>query len=152
MLVFAGFGSGFAERFDHRWPRVVGRVTLEDSRVTWEDKPMAPTAKSNTRAAIYARVSTRNGQSTENQLRELKAVARRHGWTVATIYTDDGVIYRSQIGAKGRDRRAGLDDLLKAIARRSFDMVAAWSVDRLGRSLQDLIRTLNELKARDVDL
>lgn len=61
MLVFAGFGSGFAERFDHRWPRVVGRVTLEDSRVTWEDKRMAPTAKSNTRAAIYARVSTRNG-------------------------------------------------------------------------------------------
>jgi DNA invertase Pin-like site-specific DNA recombinase len=100
-----------------------------------------------TRAAIYARVSTRNGQTTENQLRELKAVARRHGWEVVTIYTDDGVS-----GAKSRDQRPGLDDLLKGVARKEFDVVAAWSVDRLGRSLQDLIATLNELKAKGVDL
>ncbi len=103
--------------------------------------------KTNKTAAIYARVSTRNGQTTENQLRELRAVARRHGWKIVATYTDDGIS-----GAKGRDQRPGLDDLLKAVARKEFDVVAAWSVDRLGRSLQDLIGTLNELKAKDVDL
>ena len=99
------------------------------------------------RVGIYARVSTRNGQTTENQLRELKAVSKRHGWDVVTVYTDDGVS-----GAKGRDQRPGLDELLKGVARKEFDVVAAWSVDRLGRSLQDLIATLNELKAKGVDL
>jgi len=98
-------------------------------------------------AAIYARVSTRNGQTTENQLRELRAVAKRHGWKVVATYTDDGIS-----GAKGRDKRPGLDALLKGVARREFEVVAAWSVDRLGRSLQDLIGTLNELRAKDVDL
>ncbi len=99
------------------------------------------------RVGIYARVSTRNGQTTENQLRELKAVSKRHGWNVVEVFTDDGVS-----GAKGRDPRPGLDELLKGVARKEFDVVAAWSVDRLGRSLQDLITTLNELKAKDVDL
>ncbi len=103
--------------------------------------------KTNNTAAIYARVSTRNGQTTENQLRELRAVARRHGWKIVATYTDDGIS-----GAKGREQRPGLDDLLKGVARKEFDVVAAWSVDRLGRSLQDLIGTLNELKAKDVDL
>ncbi len=99
------------------------------------------------RVGIYARVSTRNGQTTENQLRELKDVSKRHGWEVAKVYTDDGVS-----GAKGREQRPGLDELLKGVARKEFDVVAAWSVDRLGRSLQDLIATLNELKAKGVDL
>ena len=99
------------------------------------------------RVGIYARVSTRNGQTTENQLRELRAVAERGGWEVVKVFTDDGVS-----GAKGRDEGPGLDDLLKGVARKEFDVVAAWSVDRLGRSLQDLIATLNELKAKGVDL
>ena len=99
------------------------------------------------RVGIYARVSTRNGQTSENQLRELKAVSKRNGWNVVEVFTDDGVS-----GAKGRDQRPGLDDLLKGVARKEFDVVAAWSVDRLGRSLQDLIATLNELKAKGVDL
>ena len=99
------------------------------------------------RVGIYARVSTRNGQTTENQLRELRAVAERNGWEVVEVFTDDGVS-----GAKGREQRPGLDELLKGVARREFDVVAAWSVDRLGRSLQDLIATLNELKAKGVDL
>ncbi len=98
-------------------------------------------------AAIYARVSTRNGQTSENQLRELRAVANRNGWKIVATYTDDGIS-----GARGRDQRPGLDDLLKGVARREFDVVAAWSVDRLGRSLQDLIGTLTELRAKDVDL
>ncbi len=99
------------------------------------------------RVGIYARVSTRNGQTTENQLLELRAVAERNGWEVVEVFTDDGVS-----GGKGRDQRPGLDELLKGVARKEFDVVAAWSVDRLGRSLQDLIATLNELKAKGVDL
>lgn len=100
------------------------------------------------RVALYARVSTRNGhQTTETQLRELRAVSKRHGWDVVATFSDDGIS-----GSKGRDERPGLDDLLKAVARKEIDLVAAWSVDRLGRSLQDLIATLNELHGKKVDL
>ena len=62
-------------------------------------------------------------------------------------YTDEGVS-----GAKGRDKRPGFDALLKGVARREFDLIAAWSVCRLGRSLQDLIGFLAEIQARSVDL
>ena len=95
--------------------------------------------------ALYLRVST-TGQTVENQRRELEAAAERHGWTVAHS-TDAGIS-----GAKGRDKRPGLDALLKGVARRDFDLVAAWSVDRLGRSLQDLVGTLGELQAKGVGL
>ncbi len=98
------------------------------------------------RAAIYARVST-DGQSVENQLRELEVVAERHDWEVVATYTDEGVS-----GAKGRERRPGFDALCGAVARREVDVVAAWSVDRLGRSLQDLVAFLGELQAKGVDL
>ena len=98
------------------------------------------------RVALYARVST-DQQSTENQLMQLRAVAERHGWTVVTEYVDDGVS-----GAKGREQRPQFDALLRGVARREFDMVAAWSVDRLGRSLQDLVGFLTDLQAKRVDL
>jgi DNA invertase Pin-like site-specific DNA recombinase len=52
----------------------------------------------------------------------------------------------------GRDKRPGFDALLKGVARREFDLIAAWSVYRLGRSLQDLIGFLAEIQARGVDL
>src|SRR5262245_784449 len=55
-------------------------------------------------------------------------------------------------GAKGRDERPGLEAVMKAVARREIDMVAAWSVDRLGRSLMDLLGFLQELHAKGVDL
>ena len=55
-------------------------------------------------------------------------------------------------GAKGRDQRPGLDKLLQAVARKEFDLVAAWSVDRLGRSLIDLVGILQEFHAKHVDL
>jgi DNA invertase Pin-like site-specific DNA recombinase len=97
-------------------------------------------------AAIYARVST-NGQTTDNQVRELRKVARRHGWKVAAEYIDHGVS-----GAKGRDERPELDRLLKAANRREFDLIMAWSVDRLGRSLQHLVGFLDEIHAKGVDL
>jgi DNA invertase Pin-like site-specific DNA recombinase len=99
------------------------------------------------RVALYARVSTDKNQTTENQLRELQAVAGRLGWIVVAIHTDEGIS-----GAKGRDKRPGYDALLKDVARGRVQMVAAWSVDRLGRSLPDLVSFLAELRARNVDL
>ena len=98
------------------------------------------------RVAIYARVST-GSQTVQNQLRELRQVAERHGWVVVEEYTDAGIS-----GAKGRDQRPGLDKVLRAVARREVDMIAAWSVDRIGRSLQDLLGFLGELHAKGVDL
>src|SRR5258708_7363042 len=97
------------------------------------------------RAAIYTRVST-DGQSVENQRRELLVVAKRHGWEIVAEITDRGIS-----GAKGRAGRPGLNRLLKSVARREFDLVAAWSVDRLSRSLQDLVSLLGELHAKGVD-
>lgn len=98
------------------------------------------------RVAIYARVST-DGQTTDNQLRELVAAAQRHGWDVTAQYVDHGVS-----GAKGREARPAFNSMCKAMARREFELIAAWSVDRLGRSLQDLITFLGELQGKRLDL
>jgi DNA invertase Pin-like site-specific DNA recombinase len=99
------------------------------------------------RVALYARVSTDRNQTVETQLRQLNEVAVRLGWTVVAVLTDEGIS-----GAKGRDQRPGFDALLKGVARKEFDLIAAWSVDRLGRSLQDLVAFLADVQARDVDL
>ena len=99
------------------------------------------------RVAIYARVSTQTGQTIENQLRDLHAVATRLGWIVVAVHTDEGIS-----GAKRRDQRPGYDALLKGVARREFDLIAAWSVCRLGRSLQDLVGFLGEVQNRQVGL
>lgn len=99
------------------------------------------------RIALYARVSTDRTQTTDTQLRQLNEVAVRLGWTVVAVFTDEGIS-----GAKGRDKRPGFDALLRGIARREFDLVAAWSVCRLGRSLPDLVNFLGEVQARGVDL
>lgn len=98
------------------------------------------------RAAIYVRVST-DQQSVENQLRLLQDIAQRSGWIIVETFADEGIS-----GAKGRDKRPRFDNLLKAIARREIDIVAAWSVDRLGRSLSDLVAFLSDIQARGCDL
>jgi DNA invertase Pin-like site-specific DNA recombinase len=98
------------------------------------------------RVGIYIRVST-DGQTTANQRRELEGVAARSGWEVVGFYEDAGVS-----GAKGRDGRPGFDRLLKDATSRKIDMVAAWSVDRLGRSLQHLVGFLTDLQALGCDL
>jgi hypothetical protein len=85
------------------------------------------------RAALYLRVST-DGQTCENQERELRASAARMGHEVVAVYRDDGIS-----GARGRDRRPGFDALHRDIARRKFELVMAWSVCRLGRSLRELL-------------
>src|SRR5215468_1166993 len=84
------------------------------------------------RVGIYLRVST-DGQTTENQRRELEAVAARSGWEIVDIYEDAGIS-----GTNGRDKRPGFDRALKDATARKINMIAAWSVDRLGRSFQDL--------------
>ncbi len=98
------------------------------------------------RVAFYHRVST-GEQTTENQRRELEQVAKRSGWDVVEIYEDAGIS-----GANGREKRPAFDKLLKDASRREFDLVAAWSVDRLGRSLQHLVAFLGELHALKIDL
>ena len=105
---------------------------------------MADTAK---RAAIYARVSTLNGQTPDNQLLQLRQTAERAGWEVVAEFVEEGVS-----GAKGRDKRPSFDELCKAATRREFDVVMAWSVDRLGRSLQHLVAFLSDLHGSGVDL
>lgn len=99
------------------------------------------------KVAIYARVSTDRHQTVENQLVALQGVGERLGWVVVAVHVDEGIS-----GAKGRDRRPGFDALLRGVARREFDLIAAWSVDRLGRSLQDLLSFLNDIQARRIDL
>jgi DNA invertase Pin-like site-specific DNA recombinase len=98
------------------------------------------------RVAIYLRVST-DKQTTDSQRRELEAVAERSGWKVVKVYEDAGIS-----GAKGRDKRPGLDAMMKAVNAKEFDMVASWSVDRLGRSLTDLLGILQSLHEKGVGL
>ncbi len=98
------------------------------------------------RAAIYVRVST-DKQTVENQVQELRRIAERRGWEVVAEYRDAGIS-----GAKGRDQRPGLDSMLKDAQRRRFDVVMAWAIDRMGRSLIDLLGTIQALEACSVDL
>src|SRR5260370_29900344 len=98
------------------------------------------------RAALYVRVST-DEQTVANQEDALRAAAARMGHEVVEVYRDRGIS-----GAKGRDKRPGFDRLHRDAARRQFDVAMAWSVDRLGRSLQDLVGFLSELHALKIDL
>jgi DNA invertase Pin-like site-specific DNA recombinase len=98
------------------------------------------------RIAIYARVST-DGQSVNAQLADLRETADRRGWDIVHEYSDKGIS-----GAKGRDKRPALDAMLKAATRGEFETVAAWSVDRLGRSLQHLVNGLSDLQNVGVNL
>jgi len=100
----------------------------------------------NARVAVYSRVST-STQSTENQRNELERVGAARGWTIVAQFSDDGIS-----GIKGRSDRPALDAMLKAAVRGEFNVLAVWSIDRLGRSLQHLVETVNELRSVGVDL
>jgi DNA invertase Pin-like site-specific DNA recombinase len=97
------------------------------------------------RVAIYSRVST-SKQTVENQLRELREVAQRNGWQIVRELSDEGVS-----GSKGRKDRPAFDTLHKMIARREIDLVMCWSIDRLGRSITDLVTLMAELEVKGVD-
>jgi DNA invertase Pin-like site-specific DNA recombinase len=98
------------------------------------------------RVALYARVST-DQQTVDNQLEELRQWAERGGHQITKEYMDNGIS-----GAKSRDKRPALDQMLKDAVRKRFELVGVWSVDRLGRSLQGLLETLQELHEAGVDL
>ena len=98
----------------------------------------------NKRVAIYARVST-DKQTCENQLNELRSIAERMQYIIVDEFIDEGI-------SGATSSRPSLDALMKSATQRRFDMVMCWSIDRLGRSLQNLIEILNELQLLKVDL
>ena len=98
------------------------------------------------RVGIYLRVSTTD-QTTDNQRLDLERVAAQRDWVIVGTYIDHGIS-----GSKGRERRPAFDKLCKEATNGKFDLVAAWSIDRLGRSLQHVVTFLNELNAMNVDL
>jgi DNA invertase Pin-like site-specific DNA recombinase len=98
------------------------------------------------RCAIYTRVST-DTQTTQNQIIALKEIATRKGLTIVAELTDEGIS-----GSKGRDVRAGFNNLIKGAIKKDYDTILVWSVDRLGRSLQDLVGFLNEINSVGCDL
>jgi DNA invertase Pin-like site-specific DNA recombinase len=104
------------------------------------------TKKNHSKAALYLRVST-GEQTTANQERELREAADAKGLEIMHVYRDNGIS-----GAKGRAGRPGLDAALKDATRGKYGVLMAWSVDRLGRSLTDLLATLQELHGAGVDL
>jgi DNA invertase Pin-like site-specific DNA recombinase len=98
------------------------------------------------RAALYVRVST-DRQTVENQVAQLTKIAKRRGWQIVQTFTDAGIS-----GGKSRKDRPGLDEMLRQAQRRRFDVVMAWAIDRIGRSLIDLLGTIQHLEACGVDL
>ena len=98
------------------------------------------------KVCLYCRVSTTH-QTSENQLKELRAVAERMGYEIVSEFIDNGIS-----GAKSRKDRPALDEMIKMATQRKFEMVMCWSIDRLGRSLQHLVEILNELQSMKIDL
>ena len=99
------------------------------------------------RVGIYLRVSTNDNQTVENQRIALTGACEARGWRIVDEFRDEGVS-----GAKGRGRRPGFAGLCDAVFHRKIDVVAAMAVDRIGRSLPDLVGFLDELKTVGCDL
>jgi DNA invertase Pin-like site-specific DNA recombinase len=95
------------------------------------------------RVAIYARVSTLNGQHPEMQLAELREFAARRGWEIVSEYVDEGV-------SGSKESRPALNRLMTDAHRRQFDAVLVWKIDRFGRSLKHLVNALADLDAYGV--
>jgi putative DNA-invertase from lambdoid prophage Rac len=93
------------------------------------------------RIAIYARVSTHDQQTLPMQLAAMRAYAKRKAWQIALKVEEVGS------GAKTRPRR---EELLRAARRKEIDTIVVWRLDRWGRSLVDLVTTLQELVALKV--
>ena len=98
------------------------------------------------RAVLYLRVSKQD-QSIENQRSELERVANARGWRIVGTFKDEGIS-----GAFGREVRAQYDVMLKQGVQAKYDVVMAWDVSRLSRSLSDLVSTLDDLHACGIDL
>jgi len=96
----------------------------------------ARTRKTALRAALYARVSTNDQQTLPMQLRALREYAARRGWTIALQVKEVG---------SGAALRTMREQLIDAARRREIDVVLVWRLDRWGRSVADLLATLQEL-------
>ncbi|MGD1156162.1 MAG: recombinase family protein [Terriglobia bacterium] len=105
--------------------------------------PTFPAQRGCTKAAIYARVSTNNGQDPSMQTRELEEFCQRRGWELVGCYVDSGV-------SGSKESRPELDRLMTDAHQRRFDAVLVWKLDRFGRSLRHLVNALAELGALGV--
>jgi DNA invertase Pin-like site-specific DNA recombinase len=124
---------------------VIGRMlTLKCGSVSIAENGKGRFQMVSTSHLIYTSTSK---QDTDKQRRELKAVTERSGWQIVKIYEDAGIS-----GAKGREKRPELNAMMKAVNAKEFAMVASWSVDRLGRSLTDLLSILQTLHEKGVGL
>ena len=92
------------------------------------------------RVALYAHVSTLNGQNPEMQIAELREYAAHRGWSIVSEYVDLGV-------SGSKESRPELNRMMKDAHARRFDAVVCWKLDRLGRSLKHLISTIEDLAA-----
>jgi DNA invertase Pin-like site-specific DNA recombinase len=98
------------------------------------------------KVGLYLRVSTAD-QTVENQRQDLMRVAEQRGWHVVEEYVDRGIS-----GAKGRDKRPAFDRMCKDAARGKLDVIAAWAIDRLGRSLTHVAAFMDEMLEQHVAL
>lgn len=96
------------------------------------------------KTAIYARVSTNNGQDPEMQLRELREYCQRRGWEMAGEYVDAGV-------SGSKDSRPELNRLMAEAHKRRLDAVVVWKFDRFARSVSHLLRALETFKALGIE-
>jgi DNA invertase Pin-like site-specific DNA recombinase len=94
--------------------------------------------------AIYARVSTKNGQDPEMQLAELREYVRSRKWKITGEYVDKGISGAS-------DSRPELNRLMADANRRRFDVVVVWKFDRFARSVSHLLRALETFRALGIE-
>ena len=97
------------------------------------------------KCVIYSRVSTSN-QENENQIGLLKEICERKGYQLVDVISD------VMSGTKGRADRKGFDKLIKGSVKKEWDSILVWSVDRLGRSLKDLVSFLEDINSVGCDL
>jgi DNA invertase Pin-like site-specific DNA recombinase len=105
---------------------------------------VVPATDADTRAVLYSRVSTNNGQDPEVQSREIREYCQRRVWRLADEYVDIGIS-----GAK--ERRPQLDRLIADAHRRKFDVVVVWRFDRFARSVSHLLRALETFRALGIE-
>jgi len=117
--------------------KVAGKRTFYEAKSNRVFGHRSGRAKSELRVGLYARVSTHDQQTIPLQTRAMREYATRRGWTITLQIKEIGS------GASQREQR---EQLLEAARRREIDAVLVWRLDRWGRSVTDLLATLQELE------